>query len=97
MAQREYSTERANFIIAGTVQGVCYRLYAADEAGRLGLTGWARNRPDGTVEIMAEGRPDALREFLAWCRQGPPMARVTRIVESYLPSTEEFDSFRIVC
>jgi acylphosphatase len=58
------------------VQGVNYRATAAREARRLGLTGWVRNEPDGSVLIDVEGDPEAVEAFLAWSRQGPPNARV---------------------
>lgn len=86
---------RAHFIVHGRVQGVCYRMRASDEALRLGLTGWVRNRRDGTVEIVAEGDDKALSEFLAWCRQGPPHARVTDVDAEHSAATGEFGGFVI--
>jgi len=87
--------KRAHFVVSGRVQGVCYRMCAADEATRLGLTGWVRNRHDGSVEIMTEGDDTALSEFLAWCRQGPPHARVTEVDADYSAATGEFGEFTI--
>lgn len=86
---------RAHVIVRGRVQGVCYRMSAQDEAGRMGLTGWVRNQMDGSVEIMAEGRSGDVREFLLWCREGPPAAHVTHVEDSYSDATGEFSSFRI--
>ena len=85
----------AHLFVEGRVQGVCYRMYASDEATRLGLTGWVRNLRDGAVEIVAEGEEEALTEFLEWCRRGPPYACVMRVREEYSDATDEFDSFRI--
>lgn len=65
--------------VHGLVQGVNYRQSARQEAKRLGLTGFARNEPDGTVLIEVEGDPAAIEQFVAWCRIGPPHARVERI------------------
>ena len=87
--------KRAHFTVLGRVQGVCYRMCARDEAARLGLTGWVRNQRDGSVEIVAEGNDAALREFLAWCRHGPPHARVADLIEDYSPASGEFDEFRV--
>ena len=65
--------------ITGTVQGVNDRATAAREARRLGLAGWVRNEPDGSVLIDVEGEPAAVAAFLAWCAQGSPHARVTGV------------------
>ena len=68
-----------NFRIAGRVQGVWFRESTRREAERLGLTGYAVNCPDGTVEVLACGDPDALKELAEWLRVGPPMARVQSV------------------
>lgn len=73
------SEARAHLVIRGRVQGVWYRASCRDEAERLGLAGWARNRPDGSVEAAGEGPREALEEWIAWCRRGPPSARVTGV------------------
>jgi acylphosphatase len=70
---------RARIVVRGRVQGVWYRGSAQEEARRLGLVGWARNRPDGSVEILAQGAPAALDRFVEWCREGPPLARVRSV------------------
>lgn len=61
------------------MQGVFYRDSARREALRLGLNGFARNDPDGTVYIEAEGEEEALRQFLWWCAKGSPQAKVTNV------------------
>lgn len=86
---------RARFIVSGVVQGVCFRMYARDEALRLSLTGWVRNRSDGTVEVLAEGRGESVRQLYEWCLGGPPMAHVTDVEATYAEPTGEFSSFRI--
>lgn len=68
-------------VISGRVQGVGYRDWMLREAERLGLRGWVRNRPDGTVEALAAGAPDALGALLLACRRGPVLARVDHIAE----------------
>lgn len=88
--------KRAHFIVEGRVQGVCYRMYACEEAQRLGITGWVRNKSDGTVEIIAEGEEKALGDFLVWCRRGPSYARVTGVRHDYSEAKGEFEDFETV-
>jgi acylphosphatase len=78
---------RVHLVVLGRVQGVNFRGRAVDEATRLGLSGWVRNRMDGTVEAQAEGEADAVEAFVAWCRQGPPAARVEELRVSPVPPT----------
>jgi acylphosphatase len=75
--------KRVHVWVSGRVQGVFFRASARDKAVGLGLAGWARNLPDGRVEILAEGESRRIAEFLDWCRTGPPRARVEecRVVE----------------
>ncbi|NPA15134.1 MAG: acylphosphatase, partial [Deferribacteres bacterium] len=72
-----------------------YRATARDVARRLGLTGWVRNLPDGRVEIVAEGDKEALNEFIKWCWEGPPLARVDDVKVVWEPYTGEFDTFYV--
>ena len=62
--------------MTGRVQGVSFRWHAEQEAVRLGVTGWVRNEPDGSVLLHAEGDDEAVDALVAWCRQGPPAAKV---------------------
>ena len=66
----------ARFLVSGRVQGVFYRASTREQAQRLGLTGHARNLPDGRVEVIAHGAPEALDALERWLWQGPPAARV---------------------
>ena len=66
-------------VIRGRVQGVGYRMAMTDAAVALGVTGWVRNRRDGTVEALVQGEDAAIERVLAWCRRGPPGANVTAI------------------
>ena len=65
--------------ISGRVQGVGYRYWTERVAGELGLSGWVRNRRDGTVEAVFSGSPDDVARMLERCRDGPSSARVTSV------------------
>jgi acylphosphatase len=83
-------------VVLGRVQGVFFRASAQREAKRLGLTGWVRNRPDGSVELLAEGEDESLRDFIGWVQRGPTSARVDRVDTRWRSYTGEFTEFRIV-
>jgi acylphosphatase len=70
---------RRRAIVHGRVQGVFFRDTARQKARELGLSGWVRNRTDGTVEAVFEGDPHAVQEMLQELRSGPPRARVDRV------------------
>ena len=83
--------------ISGEVQGVGFRYHTVEAASRFGVTGWVRNVFDGTVEALAEGEHDAVEAFVAWCREGPRMARVDDVVvkiEAYGNTFEGFGVWR---
>ncbi|BCL74954.1 acylphosphatase [Jeongeupia sp. HS-3] len=81
--------------VYGKVQGVGFRFYTVREALRLNLTGWVRNRLDGSVEIQAQGRTAAIDDFLHWARIGPDSARVDR-VEAIEAQVEDQSTFNEV-
>lgn len=66
--------------VTGIVQGVGFRAFTVRQARALGLSGWVRNRTDGSVEALAAGPPEALEAFVALCHRGPPGARVDAVV-----------------
>jgi len=70
------------FIVRGVVQGVFFRAATQQTAQRLGLTGWVRNRDDGSVELLACGGLSQLDELERWLWQGPPRARVEEVIPS---------------
>lgn len=82
-------------VVEGRVQGVYYRASAQREARRLSLKGYARNLPDGGVEIVVSGQPAVLHTFIAWCRQGPPRAHVTDVNAAPYTSMEGFQDFEV--
>jgi len=66
-------------LVGGRVQGVFFRAATREQAQRLGLTGYARNLPDGRVEVLACGEPDSVGQLREWVRSGPPAAEVTGV------------------
>ena len=81
-----------HLVISGRVQGVGFRYSMSEEAQRLGVTGWVRNRRDGTVEAVIDGAHDAVEGLLAWARRGPRGASVTDVrVTETAGSFERFE------
>ena len=81
-------------VIHGRVQGVFYRGWTVQTARSLGLTGWVRNRRDGTVEAMAQGDEEAVGRFIERAHEGPASAHVVRIEVSDAVVAEGLASFR---
>ena len=78
-------------VVQGRVQGVGFRYSARGKAQKLGVAGYARNLPDGGVELEAEGDPGAVEEFLAWSRRGPIGARVDALDAEDIPAAGDRD------
>jgi acylphosphatase len=72
--------EARRLLITGQVQGVGYRVGMKQEAARLGVNGWVRNRRDGSVEAVVAGTPEALAAMVGWAQHGPAAARVEQIM-----------------
>lgn len=72
-------TRSVDIRVTGRVQGVSFRYHAHAEACRLGVFGWVRNEPDGSVAAHLEGDPESVDAMLAWCREGPAYARVVGV------------------
>lgn len=87
---------RARVVFEGLVQGVFFRANAQKCARSMGLTGWVRNRPDGSVEAVFEGEEGAVDRAVEWCATGQPHARVDRKTVEKSAATGEFESFDIV-
>jgi acylphosphatase len=73
------ASRRVRVVVSGRVQGVFFRASCAEEASRLGLSGWVANERDGSVEAVFEGDEEAVVEMIAWCHDGPEWARVTGV------------------
>ena len=86
---------RLHAVISGRVQGVGFRGFTATAAQRVGLTGWVRNRINGTVEAVAEGDQPSLDAFLREVSRGPGPSYVDNVEFNWQPATGEFDSFKI--
>jgi acylphosphatase len=86
---------RLEATVHGLVQGVGYRWYARQMARRLNLSGYVRNRSDRTVEVVAQGPEQALREFLAHLETGPSAAVVERVDSNWLPPSGLFHGFEV--
>jgi len=85
--------ERLEAVVSGRVQGVYFRAHTRREAQRLGLRGYALNRADGRVEVVAEGERAALESLLAWLQRGSPESHVDRVSPAWMPATDEFAVF----
>lgn len=75
--------KRGHVIVRGQVQGVFFRAEALDRAASLGLGGWVRNNPDGTVEAVFEGEDERVESIVEWCRRGPALAQVEDVEVSW--------------
>ena len=80
--------------VSGRVQGVFFRASTKEKADALRLRGFVRNEPDGSVYIEAEGAAETLDQFVAWCKQGPPLAVVNRVTINENP-VKNFSDFII--
>ena len=86
--------KRAEVVVRGAVQGVFFRAEARQRARSLGLAGWVRNAPDGTVQAVFEGDDERVESMVEWCRRGPRGARVDGIDVAWVEAVHE-DGFSI--
>ncbi|MGR9072974.1 MAG: acylphosphatase [Gammaproteobacteria bacterium] len=83
---------QVRLVVSGRVQGVFYRASTRNKAVSLNIKGYAKNLPDGRVEVVADGRREAVDQLIAWCRQGPAKSEVSGVlVEDIQPPAEYFD------
>nr|WP_156830644.1 acylphosphatase [Methylobacter marinus] len=86
---------KVKILVSGRVQGVYFRAFTQNKARQLNVKGYARNLPDGRVEIIAEADNSILEEFIKWCAKGPLTARVDHIEMTELQPDEQLTSFDI--
>lgn len=86
---------RVHLLISGRVQGVFYRANARSFASELGLKGWVRNLQDGRVEVIAEGRKNALDRLIEFCRKGPEGSEIENVDIKWEKPSNEFTSFDV--
>jgi len=86
---------RAHAIITGKVQGVFFRMETQRAARSRGVTGWVRNKMDGSVEAVIEGEEADVKATLAWCHEGPPRARVNEVNVTWQAHAGEFSNFSV--
>ena len=87
---------RVRIYVSGKVQGVYYRQNTLQKAQELGIFGWVRNLSDGRVESVMEGSKVNIDKILAWCKQGPPDAKVEEVKFIDEPYKNEFSTFDII-
>jgi len=82
-------------IVSGRVQGVYFRAFSQKQALKRGITGYAKNLPDGNVEIVACGTESACQQLIAWCHKGPLLAKVSAVEVHPFPDCACFSDFSI--
>ncbi len=87
--------KRVELRIYGEVQGVGFRFFAEAQAQKTRVTGFAQNRPDGTIQVVAEGEEKNIVEFVKLVSRGPAFAKVTRVIKASPPARGEFIGFRV--
>ncbi len=87
--------KRVSMHVVGRVQGVGFRHFTLTRARRLGVDGWVRNEPDGSVRIEAEGPEEALDELVNAVKEGPRAARVENVSVNWGAATEAFNEFKV--
>ena len=94
-SQSKSDLQCRRYVVRGRVQGVGFRFYVEREAHMLGVAGWVRNNPDGTVEVLAQGTRDQLAGLHSRLREGPRAARVDEVEVSDADSTPGLASFQV--
>ena len=86
---------RAHLIVSGRVQGVCFRAETQRAATIFGVSGWVRNRRDGTVEAIVEGAKKDVMSLINWCNTGPPLSKVEKVDATWQNFNGEYSEFDI--
>lgn len=84
-----------NCIVVGKVHNVAYRTYVQDSATELEVVGWVKNLPDGTVEVVAQGGQDLLKDFVEYLHEGSLMSKVESVSVDWKTIRREIDDFSI--
>ena len=87
--------KKVHVIVTGQVQGVWFRASTADKAREIGVNGYVRNLPDGSVEFVAAGDDHEVDALVLWAKHGPPLADVDEVKVTPLDTDEEFTGFRV--
>lgn len=82
-------------VVSGSVQGVGYRDYVSVSAGQCCVTGWIYNKPDGSVEVCAQGKPNNLKDFIEYLHEGSVMSRVEDVAVEWIEPQDLYDDFSI--
>lgn len=83
-------------VVSGKVQGVRYRTYAQEAATELALVGYVKNRSDGTVEVVAQGLPDTLKEFVEYLNEGSLLAKVESVSIDWRSVGKTYGEFSVI-
>lgn len=86
---------RIHAVVTGMVQGVGFRYSAVEQARRLGVGGWVRNRLDGSVEVEAQGIAAAVAQFISWLKVGPRWSQVEHVAVTGIPVEPERGAFGV--
>lgn len=89
------SLKRVEIKVTGLVQGVFFRQGVKEEAERLGIVGFVKNEPDGSVRIIAEGEEEKLQKLVEWCREGTEFSKVEKVEVEWEEARDESDEFSI--
>lgn len=91
----EEAQEQLHAIVFGRVQGVNFRYFTIQEAARIGVVGWVRNRADDTVEVLAEGTRAQLEQLIHFLHRGSPSAYVEQVDVTWRKASGEFSDFTV--
>lgn len=89
-----HGIETLDIRITGRVQGVGFRAATVRQAHSLGVTGWVRNAPDGSVEALIQGEPEQVDQMLSWLHRGPALARVREVTHQQNDTERHYDNFQ---
>lgn len=89
-----HGMETLDVRVIGRVQGVGFRAATVRQAHLLGVTGWVRNVPDGSVEVLIQGKPEQVDQMLSWLHRGPPAGQVREVLHQQNHTERHFEGFQ---